>query len=644
MGKSKDRSAATQPEAMEEDPEPVPKSSGGDMSLSIEETNKLREKLGLKPLDVSEPGSEEKSASKKKEDVFVPTENIGEKKREEKMRRKLADFKESRVIKEKLGNVKGLGDGEAESASDWVTKLRKIQEEKKLAEKRAKLLDELDEVDEEQDYNAQDLKGLKVEHDQEKFQEGRSVVLTLKDSDVLDVGGDVLVNVNMVDEEKVAKNLERKKGKPAYNPYEDEEVDEDGVLKEKILLKKYDEVENPEEPKSFQLGAGGNIDMEEIERKKKFRKMLKLRGESLDYKSGQVASEYYSQEEMVRFKRPKKKKKEKRKRSERETDAKAKVKKEEDRDEIFSIRRNDDDDGIVLSEDDEAEAELQKALERSRRLQTRKDEGIKNVEEILAKVTSLKKEPVDEKPTSGKIELSSIAEFCRTVGETSSQEDSRPRPVKIEEEKMEVEYSESWEEAIEESSQDDKKEDHATSAGFEAEPVVGSSIGAALQIASRKGLIDAPEQKKKFDKKFEFVERDSAKHVVVEASTEAMFQREFRDRRGDRFDGGSFREKSDYKPKVNIKYINDKGDEMTPKEAFRFMSHKFHGKNPGKLKLEKRSKKKQDTEMLKKMSCTDTPLNTVAMMQEKQKQSHAPFVVLSGGARKFASLPPVVKK
>lgn len=89
----------------------------------------------------------------------------------------------------------------------------------------------------------------------------------------------------MVDEEKVAKNLERKKGKPVYNPYEDEEVDEDGVvrvypslglfpatfsqLKEKILLRKYDEVENPEEPKSFQLGAGGNIDMEEIERKKK---------------------------------------------------------------------------------------------------------------------------------------------------------------------------------------------------------------------------------------------------------------------------------------------------------------------------------------------------------------------------------------
>ena len=52
------------------------------------------------------------------------------------------------------------------------------------------------------------------------------------------------------------------------------------------------------------------------------------------------------------------------------------------------------------------------------------------------------------------------------------------------------------------------------------------------------------------------------------SSREAMFQREFRDRRGDRFDGGSFREKSDYKPKVNIKYINDKGDEMTPKEVF----------------------------------------------------------------------------
>ena len=42
-------------------------------------------------------------------------------------------------------------------------------------------------------------------------------------SDVLEEGGDVLVNVNMVDDDKAKKNVEVKKGKPLYNPFEQEE-------------------------------------------------------------------------------------------------------------------------------------------------------------------------------------------------------------------------------------------------------------------------------------------------------------------------------------------------------------------------------------------------------------------------------------
>ena len=34
---------------------------------------------------------------------------------------------------------------------------------------------------------------------------------------------DVLVNVNIIDSEHAARNVELKKGKPAYNPYELEE-------------------------------------------------------------------------------------------------------------------------------------------------------------------------------------------------------------------------------------------------------------------------------------------------------------------------------------------------------------------------------------------------------------------------------------
>ena len=40
---------------------------------------------------------------------------------------------------------------------------------------------------------------------QDHFAEGKAVILTLKDQGVLDEGGDVLVNVNMIDDERYRK-------------------------------------------------------------------------------------------------------------------------------------------------------------------------------------------------------------------------------------------------------------------------------------------------------------------------------------------------------------------------------------------------------------------------------------------------------
>lgn len=41
----------------------------------------------------------------------------------------------------------------------------------------------------------------------------------------------MLVNVNMVDNEKAKKNVEAKKGKPLYNPFEEEEEEEFGEVR-----------------------------------------------------------------------------------------------------------------------------------------------------------------------------------------------------------------------------------------------------------------------------------------------------------------------------------------------------------------------------------------------------------------------------
>lgn len=53
---------------------------------------------------------------------------------------------------------------------------------------------------------------------------------------VLDEGSDILVNVNMIDDERAAKNVELRKGKPDYNPYEEEEVDEYGNVSPRTII------------------------------------------------------------------------------------------------------------------------------------------------------------------------------------------------------------------------------------------------------------------------------------------------------------------------------------------------------------------------------------------------------------------------
>lgn len=66
--------------------------------------------------------------------------------------------------------------------------------------------------------------------------------------------------------------------------------------------------------------------------------------------------------------------------------------------------------------------------------------------------------------------------------------------------------------------------------------------------------------------------------------------------RRDRYHNGptnEFKEKDNYKPNVKLEYIDDSGRLLNEKEAFRYLSHKFHGKGPSKNKIEKRLKKNE---------------------------------------------------
>lgn len=81
---------------------------------------------------------------------------------------------------------------------------------------------------------------------------------------------------------------------------------------------------------------------------------------------------------------------------------------------------------------------------------------------------------------------------------------------------------------------------------------------------------------------------------------------------------------------------------MTPKEAFRWLSYKFHGKGPGKTKQEKRLKQFQEELKMKRMAAGDTPLKAMERMRQTQEKLSAPYIVLSGQIKPGSELSPAL--
>uniref|UniRef100_A0A674BQZ9 Spliceosome associated factor 1, recruiter of U4/U6.U5 tri-snRNP n=1 Tax=Salmo trutta TaxID=8032 RepID=A0A674BQZ9_SALTR len=257
----------------------------------------------------------------KEQPIVAETINPVYIKQQKEMREKLAALKEKRLLNKKLGKVKTLAEEDwLDDTVAWVERSRKMAKEKELAEKRAKLLQEMDEefgvsnlVEEEfgqtkkAAYSSRDLKGLTVQHKMESFNEGETVILTLQDKGVLDEeGGDVLVNVGLVDKENAEKNVELKKKKPDYKAYEeDESVDDMVTFKPRTVLGKYDEEIDGEKKKSFRLSKGGCAEGERERELQAIRETLRNQAQSLEMPALAIASEYYTPQEMVGFKKTK---------------------------------------------------------------------------------------------------------------------------------------------------------------------------------------------------------------------------------------------------------------------------------------------------------------------------------------------------
>lgn len=665
ISKSSHPSTPPPPEiSKQRSPSPI-KGGAAQSSLSIEETNKLRAKLGLKPLEVDSASKDDPNKIKDDLGEFYhkPAPDVNEKLRTQKLKEKINIQKQKRLIESNLAKTKTLGECESDDDAEiWIDKTRRLEEEKKKAEERAKMLDQLDEefgignlVKEEihaarnTAYTEKNLRGLKVEHDIEKFEEGKTIILTLKDQEVLKDNDDVLVNVNITDEERYQRNILNKTKKPGYDAYDDDNFDEFGISK-KTILEKYDEEIEGEKKDSFVLGINNIKDTKQNKLDYVKQRLANKRLESLQLAEPKLASEYYNEQELAKFKKPKKKVRKIRKKLKAEDlvpedndylrdlgsrrSKRPKDVKDNDSLDVDDLEAPPEDlSGIKLEEDDK-ELELQLALKKAQRLKETQSSAIEKV------VETIKQEPVgSEENQSGNIVLNATAEFCRTLGDIPTYGLAGNREENGQE-LMDFEMDGVKEEPPVNDEEDDGRGAWNTvqldesitepvameAAILDAEPSLGYGVGGALKLAMSKGYLQKEDSSRPSASRFAHLQ---AQNYSIEDKT---YGDDDKFGRRDRFNGptSEFKEKDGFKPNVKLEYIDDDGHVLSAKEAFRYLSHKFHGKGPGKNKVEKRMKKAEQEVLMKRMSSTDTPLGTLNLLQAKQKETQSPYIVLSG--------------
>jgi len=172
----------------------------GDNELSIEETNKIRLSLGLKPLKVDNAPTATASSdgtpvydgtTEGRERLAVDNwkKHTQDAEKEATRKRRQEDIKKAREAAQRFRQLEGKGladeDENEESAASWVRKMKKRQK-KKADELAREMEEELDrQAKEMKEYTAAELKGLKVSHDLGALDEmGGETILTLKDATV----------------------------------------------------------------------------------------------------------------------------------------------------------------------------------------------------------------------------------------------------------------------------------------------------------------------------------------------------------------------------------------------------------------------------------------------------------------------------
>jgi U4/U6.U5 tri-snRNP-associated protein 1 len=640
----------------------------------IEAANRLRKTLGLALLPTSTTAAsaqasnsvkfKEKSSSSDDEpgSTLETRENAGyqnwqdlqdeaaaKKKREQ---RALA-IKKARDAAQKFTRLegKGLGDLDEEDldVKAWL-KSSKSRQKKIEAERRRKLEEELAERERLAtiEYGSEDLAGIKVAHEASAFDDvDGEQILTLKDT-AIDEEDDVeLENVNLRESEKLKDKADLKK-KKAYDPMSDGEIPG-----ERKLLSQYDEKKR----KAFTLGTTTE---ERDAKRQAVGDMLRAQPISLDLPKEGPLSDYVDAPEKIKIKKVKKKP--------------ARSRQKRDEDDIFPASYQSDtvtkDASLMevdrpwtagsatkdfshssLVDDDELSSSLnlQRKLAMKKRKQLKPEDLVKQMKEEEMSAT-----PGEPEGDEGLV-IDPTREFVENF-KPELQMERKPKQEATEQKPR----SDDGDIVSEESNDEEQasgqlRAEQATATpqisatGLEEEATLdGPALGGALKLLRPRGLLQSSDsdpnlhdrQNESFLQKKRRLEIESENRMRLQRQNEregvgprlsAAEKQELAMHRNQNQSYADSRQlarlfENEYRPDVSIKHVDDSGRILSQKEAFKHLSHKFHGKGSGAGKTAKMLKKieeekKREATTALDMSQATGMNNAMGTTAKKNKQA-----------------------
>lgn len=601
-------------------------------SISLEETNKLRVSMGLKPIPAESASTssvaQSEAARKNWEEKYMAEKKV---KDEERIRENIELAREKAELRKQLtGTTLADSDSSANDTKSWLANLKKKQAEQqerkhqkpqKAAEepqkKTAKGFKKVESQKQKNAYDATDLKGIKVSHKLSELQgQVGDVILTLKDSSILDDGEVELESSELVEKRKREDKLRAKRGLPAN-------VDDEDPFKPGDVLSKYDDVIGDEEMShsgSFTLDGSTVLSKVPVNNDARVPKKNAIK-DSLEFDAQSISKDYgdvditgvlgadYQEAKPAKFKKSKKKK---------------------SKPQAVKKRKADDDDDIPLIDDDDFD--LQNALSASRQKAQQlrvKKARILTPQELADEIKNEEEEDaLTQKPETNGLVISSTTDFLNVIKQRAANEEQEEKP-KTQQRRRREETPEEEEQippTIEDLPIENDSEEPAQAMGpidasilAPEEPTLSGGMADALKLLRTHGVLSKPDESDPAEQERKKQQREWSRQLTrtkIERDIELSRARE-EVRQSGRYDHLSQREREElaqqsnrerdlvdardaqrsfanYKPVINIEYRDEAGRLLSTKEAYKHMSHHFHGKGPGKGRVEKQLKRDEE--------------------------------------------------